>query len=269
MGGKSREFGIWSCNSCFIICHHRCITAWVARERQYHRRSGSHRPFRWSCLNVDCEEWWGHAPASKCWCGSLSSDGYEYDDNAPNSCRGPCRKIGRCQHSNPANPCERLCHPGPCDLPCRSDCDQVSNEMAMASMSAWQRFRRRWIHRQDKTVSHLVVPAIVVILFYIALLTFLPFFISWKTQPLYAHKFTEKGWGYSKGTWLCLPLAFGTVFNAALLLWFSVQFGRYGRPLLGFSRYSPEKLPAGLRAWAWIIGSKVLFLSAAIIPILL
>jgi len=89
-----------------------------------------------------------------CWCGRLQDGASPFGDvqlssTIFNGCTNTCNRVGECPNDTRTNPCEKLCHPGPCDWPCMVSCYQQPDAIICAQLSAWGRFRRRWSRRDN------------------------------------------------------------------------------------------------------------------------
>jgi hypothetical protein len=186
--GNSRQYSLWQCRECYNVSHLLCVNTWW--------KSNGSQP-RWSCPHC-FHHFEGSFPNPSCWCGKQSFDLSNIASSRPNACLDTCDRIGQCRHGGREAPCHKLCHPGPCNIPCTEACvnlplpqppQRPQFPLPPRPPNAWNRFCTRIYGRQSGSIrsilwcfamNAILCGAFSVLLFY---------YIKWWMRP---YKYYEK-----------------------------------------------------------------------------
>ena len=180
---------VWHCRDCYNVFHLACISRWADTNGGSSLRTGFKCPY--------CSVLHEGEPNPSCWCGKYAfATG---NTNSPNACWDFCGKATQCPHGFPAQICDKICHPGPCNSPCKADCPRPTVPAAQDSTlvvpkppNALSRVLARASQRPPGTLGTLVSYSILLILIYAALSAFTIYHIRWWTQPYRYPEFSDK-----------------------------------------------------------------------------
>jgi hypothetical protein len=175
---------MWDCKNCFRVFHFRCIKTWYTRDAR-----GFLGIYTWRCS--DCLHTHTSAPKATCWCGKKPFDPEHHNEDIPNSCANTCQRTGLCDHDKQKQPCQKSCHPGPCDAHCPPACRDLSTEVSQDKGSSWKRLCQRWKRRTPGSLRAVLLLSLCVLVVEGAIIAFGVQHIKWWTQPYNYHPFTE------------------------------------------------------------------------------
>lgn len=184
--GSTYEYSMWHCLNCYNVNHFRCAKSWADASNRSVMLSAFLVQGRWKCPNcaVECA-----APKARCWCqkqpfgvlGSLSNA-------KPNACLDTCDRAGTCPHGE-KKPCLKLCHPGPCNVPCSPSCTNLP--VILPTPTRWNHFCERVQLRRQGTFRVILSLLMLLIFIYGLLGIWLYFHIMWWTKPFKYPGFSE------------------------------------------------------------------------------
>jgi hypothetical protein len=183
--GSTSEYSIWHCLACYNVTHFRCAKSWAETSSRNAILSTSLTLGKWKCPScaVECSE-----PRARCWCQKHSFGflGHLLSDR-PNACFDTCDRASTCPHGE-EKPCLRLCHPGPCNVPCSPSC---GGPAVHSTPEPWYRFRTRIRQLPPSSCGILISLFLLIILIYGLLGILLHFHLGWWTKPFKYPGFTD------------------------------------------------------------------------------
>lgn len=114
---------MWACASCYHVYHSRCIRTWSSKNSEV---------LIWKCPT--CKAPSNKSPVASCWCRQSK----DTNQLVANSCGDTCNQETTCKRGGKdecVNTCQKICHPGPCELPiCSLECRVRKPEPAVTSI---------------------------------------------------------------------------------------------------------------------------------------
>lgn len=108
----------------------------------------------------------------------------------PNACPETCSKAGVCPHGQ-EKLCLKLCHPGPCDIPCSTSCG--GRPFIPKLPTCWNRFWTRVHERERRSARNFLLFFTVLAIIYAALGILLSYHIPWWSKPFKYPGFSSSG----------------------------------------------------------------------------
>ncbi|PMD29127.1 hypothetical protein L207DRAFT_574416 [Hyaloscypha variabilis F] len=183
--GTTYEHSLWACLSCHTVTHFRCAKSWFEASNQNSILPSLLVPRIWKCPSCQLEYL---EPRARCWClkhafGSLAT--MENNTDRPNACTERCERVRSCVHGVEKN-CLKICHPGPCNMPCDAGCADAP--IVRRTPGRWARLRARVRQRETGTLRFLAFMLGLLFLIYTLLGVFCFWHVRWWSQP---YRYTE------------------------------------------------------------------------------
>jgi len=190
--GHTRERSLWHCKECYHVFHYLCVNEWFkvngGRRASALFRSVMALPNpRWSCPHC-LHDFTEPLPMPSCWCGKHSFDLSNIASSKPNACLGTCDKIGTCRHGGQEKPCQKICHPGPCNIPCTEACNNDDVPPPRPPQpppipNSWNRLCTRVCELDSGSIWSILVFLAMITILYGALSMLLFYYIKWWMRP--------------------------------------------------------------------------------------
>jgi hypothetical protein len=187
--GHTRGYSLWHCKECYHVFHYNCVNAWY-KVNHGHGPSALFRDAmalpnpRWRCPHC-FYDFNRPPPLPSCWCGKHSVDLGNIASSKPNACLSTCDRIGKCRHGGQEKPCQKPCHPGPCNIPCTEVCNNVDvhSPQSPRTPNAWNRFCARVSGRDLGSIRIILVLFAMIAILYCAFSVLLFYYIKWWMRP--------------------------------------------------------------------------------------
>lgn len=216
---------MWQCKFCHNVFHFECIKTW-AKPNQGTTIPTLTRNSSWICplCFIVCHE----QPRATCWCGKRPSDDGTVSVTSvlpgrPNSCSHLCAEVANCMHNQRTEPCQKTCHPGPCNQPCKTSCG-VPPQTVTEKHSAWAGLCSRFRARKPGLICAFVVITIFTIGVEFSIIRFVIQHIKWWTQPWRYQYFTEVSSKYEAWILVFVGLFVVLPFQLCLVAAFASSF---------------------------------------------
>lgn len=175
--GDTYEYSIWHCLSCYTVTHFRCAKSW-AQARSRTAFSSIRFLESWKCPSCSNEIL---EPRARCWCQKKSFRSLGPSDNErPNACLDICDRAGTCGHGE-ENTCTKMCHPGPCNIPCKPSC--ARRRVLPPTPTGWERFWARIQQQPAGSVRKFIFFFSILFVIYALLGVWLHYHIQWWSKP--------------------------------------------------------------------------------------
>jgi hypothetical protein len=188
----TREHSLWHCKECYRVIHLLCVKEWYkgngAKSTDATLRIAMSLPIRWSCPHCT-HHIVGLLPTPSCWCGKQSFDFSNIASGRPNACIGTCDRIGQCGHGGRETRCQKLCHPGPCNIPCTEACANTTLLQPPRPPNVWNRLCTRFCSHDPGIIRIILLWSAVLAILYGGFSVLLFYYIKWWMSPYeYYHK---------------------------------------------------------------------------------
>jgi hypothetical protein len=176
--GNTYEYSLWHCLSCYTVTHFRCAKSWAQASSRTAFLSSIRCLENWKCPSCSNESL---EPKARCWCQKYSFRLLgPLNNERPNACLDICDRAGTCEHGE-ENSCMKVCHPGPCHIPCKPSC--AGRPVLPPAPTGWNRFCARIQQRRAGSVRRLILLFSLLFIIYALLGVWLHYHIQWWSKP--------------------------------------------------------------------------------------
>jgi hypothetical protein len=174
---------MWHCGECYHVFHFSCANTWAQQIGHLRLMNGT---FYWKCPHCTSNVY--KMPKIACWCGKGNPREHPLA-TVPNSCSGFCNKKGSCRHGNRVF-CGKVCHPGPCERPCTSKCEDAA--IPEPPQTSWARFKEKLRPGRIEEFKNLLCATICLIVSYVVIGTLTVMHTNWYAKPYLYPSFLER-----------------------------------------------------------------------------